>query len=59
MALDDVQHVEAVAIIKALLEASPAIPVTAREGTEAWLADHHPEPHAYSAAMLALSGKES
>lgn len=57
MALDDVRHVEAVALIKALVEESAeraggmlmSGPVALR-----WCAENHPPPSAYMAAMTNL-----
>ncbi len=53
MALDDVKHVEAVAIIRLLIESpwAHAMPEEQREGVEGWLTENHPPPTAYMAAM--------
>lgn len=52
MALNDVQHVKAVALIRALLE-DPTAP-TIRATAEGWLEENHPPPSAYIAAMSSL-----
>lgn len=50
--LDDVAHVEAVAIIRALLEApNESLP---RQAAQQWLAENHPSPTAYMAALAGL-----
>lgn len=54
MALDDVQHVEAVAIIRHLLEGDPQ----ARVAAEVWLEKNHPPPDAYLAAAASLAEPE-
>lgn len=54
MALDDVKHVEAVAIIRALVERPD---VQARDAALGWLEDNHPNPEAYAVAARSL-GKE-
>lgn len=60
MALTDVEHVEAVALINAILDHAPSLPQPIREGAEGWLKEHHPEPAAYMAAMSSLvAGGES
>lgn len=51
MALDDVKHVEAVALIRRLLDASDQFVNDAAEG---WLRDNHPAPSVYSAAARSL-----
>lgn len=53
MALDDVRHVEAVAIMHALLDGDPDGPVAAR----VWCSENHPPPSAYMAAMTHLAGR--
>jgi hypothetical protein len=58
MALDDVKHVEAVALINGILDHAPSLPPEIRGGAEAWLAANHPNPSAYMAAMRLLSGQE-
>lgn len=56
MALDDVEHVEAIAIIRGLAEEWP---LPAHESlvraAEAWCDAHRPEPSAYMAAMRAMA----
>lgn len=47
--LDDVRHVEAVAIIRALAEEFPMFRVSA--AALAWCDENHPPPEAYMAAM--------
>lgn len=49
MALDDVRHVEAIAIIRALAEDFPMLTVHA--AALAWCEENHPPPEAYMAAM--------
>lgn len=56
MALDDVQHVEAIAIIKALVELFD--PTQSREPSRtalAWCTEQYPSPAAYMAALRARS----
>lgn len=55
MALTDVEHVEAVALINGILDAAPTLPPEIRTGAEGWLKEHHPEPSAYMAAMRSLA----
>jgi hypothetical protein len=53
MSLDDVKHVEAVAIMRTLIE-SPwgyGMPDELKQTAEAWLTENHPPPEAYMAAM--------
>ena len=54
MALNDRQHVEAVAIIRALLE-DPLGPMPLRAAHQ-WLAENHPEPGVYMAALRDRAG---
>lgn len=57
MALDDVKHVEAVAMLNAVLEspsASTGMSLELKRGIEGWLEENHPPPSAYSAAMHSL-----
>jgi hypothetical protein len=54
--LDDVKHVEVVAILQSVIE-SPAGHVLANElkqTIESWLAANHPPPEAYMAAMNSM-----
>jgi hypothetical protein len=53
MALDDVRHVEAVALIKALVEERGSILVGA--AALAWCEENHPPPSAYMAAMTHMA----
>lgn len=62
MALDDVQHVEAVAIMRRLADtAAYAMPrdPEAVEAAEKWLKANHPEPGAYMAAMASMVREEA
>lgn len=53
--LDDVAHVEAIAIIKGLVEwCDPIGTGTLFEAALAWCAEHHPPPEAYMAAMASM-----
>lgn len=55
MALNDRQHVEAVAIMRCLLDAVEHVDCD-RAGKQAatqWLAENHPQPAVYMAAMRA------
>ena len=52
--LDDVRHVEAVALMRRVLDYAPTLPPEVRNATEAWLAEYHPPPRAYVAAMVML-----
>jgi hypothetical protein len=56
MALDDVKHVEVVAILRAVIEqpAAMALPVELRETIGGWLTENHPVPSAYMAAMRSM-----
>jgi len=59
MALNDVEHVEAVSIINGILDYAPALPIEIRRGAEGWLKAHKPDQKAYSDAMLAvLNGRD-
>lgn len=49
--LDDAAHVEAVAVIRAMLE-DPANPMP-RMAAKQWLLENHPSPEAYMAALRA------
>lgn len=49
MALDDVQHVEAIAIIRALAGDAPTLTVSA--AALAWCDENRPPPEAYMNAM--------
>lgn len=51
MALNDVQHVEAVAIMRRLVDEPIGGDSQARIAARQWLAENHPEPSAYVAAM--------
>jgi hypothetical protein len=51
--LDDVAHVEAVAVMRALLE-SPGDPFV-RLAAKHWLEENHPPPEAYVAALAERS----
>lgn len=55
MALDDVKHVEAVAIIRRLVE-SPDL--EGRDAAQVWLEANHPPPEAYAAAARSLTEPE-
>lgn len=59
MALNDVEHVEAVALINGILDHAPSLPPEIRTGAEGWLAEHKPAPTAYMAAMRSLAGDDS
>lgn len=52
--LDDVKHVEAVAIMRTIIE-EPGVyyvmPGGLKEAVEGWLEENHPPPSAYIAAM--------
>lgn len=48
--LDDVRHVEAVAVVRALLNQEPGDD-TPRRAAEQWLRENHPSPAAYMAAL--------
>ena len=54
MALNDRQHVEAVAIMRALLE-DPLGPMQQRAAHQ-WLGENHPEPAVYMAALRDRTG---
>ncbi len=54
MALDDLAHVEAASIIRALHEA-PHDPIAHMAAVQ-WLREHHPEPASYLAALRAIAG---
>lgn len=61
MALDDVKHVEAVAIMRAMIETPGGymMPDELKATVEGWLEENHPPPSAYMAAMrsrAAVSG---
>jgi len=60
MALDDVKHVEIVAILRTISEqpAFRALPLELQQTAEGWLEENHPAPQAYSAAMHAMYGHE-
>lgn len=56
--LNDVRHVEAVAIIRTLLNhAQLTASADVIRGVEGWLEENHPPPPAYIAAMQQLSGR--
>ena len=58
MSLNDRQHVEAVAIMRALIEdpLGPASEGTAQRAARQWLAENHPGPAAYMAALRDRGG---
>jgi len=58
MALTDVEHVEAVTIVRALLEqATSGVDVELRAGAEDWLERNHPSASAYAASARSLSAE--
>lgn len=48
--LDDVRHVEAVAVVRALLNQEPGDDLP-RRAAEQWLRENHPSPEAYLLAL--------
>lgn len=58
--LDHVKHVEAVAILNAIMEqpAAATLPEQLRDTVKGWLAENHPPPAAYKEAMRSLTGSE-
>jgi hypothetical protein len=53
MALDDVRHVEACALMRNMLDDSPLLSDDVHDTVVAWLEENHPPPGAYVAAARA------
>jgi hypothetical protein len=66
MALNDLQHVEAVAILRSIQDAHDQelvrLPPDLVAAVDVWLRENHPAPHTYMAAMsqsVASEGKDA
>jgi hypothetical protein len=55
MALDDVKHVEAVALIRRLCEEGSGFSIETTCAVESWLEQNHPSSAAYVAAAKSVS----
>lgn len=53
--LTGVEHVEVTAILNAVLDSLPMLPPEIVTPARGWLADHHPTPSAYMAAMRSMA----